>query len=312
MDRDRVLSRLDSYARTRLDARALHPLLLELAEVVGPGSHPGDGRPPGTSCRPHEPAIHGIPRVSLPTFLSLESRSRPARPVGARHDLPVVSWPALVQGVGEVVSGLPAELAAFPVEWIDGTIRVHDPEYECLDLEISRHGIRAKAKKFQGEQRTRPQHPGHSQNDFDPTYSLLFAGRTQMVCEGIRGSYSYAGAPCGVKNRAMPTSPPRTISTTVPEECSHATGSSTSTRKRMRPKLGYLPPRNAGSSPRAVRRRNPPQPGCRKTPSPPRKNPGAPPRWKDRWDRLQTAMETRPYSSPGRPRRRDPRRFPGR
>ena len=62
MDRDRVLSLLDSYARTRLDARALHPLLLELAEVVGPGSHPGDGRPPGTSCRPHEPAIHGIPR----------------------------------------------------------------------------------------------------------------------------------------------------------------------------------------------------------------------------------------------------------
>ena len=114
-----------------------------------------------------------------------------------------------------MVSGLPAELAAFPVEWVDGTIRVHDPEYECLDLESSRHGIRAKAKKFQGEQRTRPQHPGHSQNDFDPTYSLLFAGRTQMVCEGIRGSYSYAGAPCGVKNRAMTTSPPRTISTMV-------------------------------------------------------------------------------------------------
>ena len=47
------------------------------------------------------------------------------------------------------------------------------------------------------------------------------------------GSYSYAGVPCGVKNRAMTTSPPRTISTTVPEGCSHATyrGSSTSTRK---------------------------------------------------------------------------------
>jgi hypothetical protein len=65
---------------------------------------------------------------------------------------PVVSWPALVQGVGEMVSGLPAELAALPVDWFDGTIRVHDPEYECLDLEISRHGIRAKAKNFQGEQ----------------------------------------------------------------------------------------------------------------------------------------------------------------
>lgn len=34
MDRDRALSLLDSYARTRLDARALHPLLLELAEVL--------------------------------------------------------------------------------------------------------------------------------------------------------------------------------------------------------------------------------------------------------------------------------------
>ena len=98
MDRDRVLSLLDSYARTRLDARALHPLLLELAEVVGPGPHPGDGRPPGTSCRPHEPAIHGIPRFSLPTFLSLESRSRPARPVGARHDLPWFPDPPWCRG----------------------------------------------------------------------------------------------------------------------------------------------------------------------------------------------------------------------
>ena len=34
MDRDRALSLLDSYTRTRLDARALHPLLLELAEAL--------------------------------------------------------------------------------------------------------------------------------------------------------------------------------------------------------------------------------------------------------------------------------------
>ena len=34
MDRDRALSLLDSYTRTHLDARALHPLLLELAEAL--------------------------------------------------------------------------------------------------------------------------------------------------------------------------------------------------------------------------------------------------------------------------------------
>lgn len=35
-----------------------------------------------------------------------------------------------------MVSGLPAELTMPPVEWFDGTIRVHDPKYECLDPEI--------------------------------------------------------------------------------------------------------------------------------------------------------------------------------
>ena len=190
MDRDRALSLLDSYTRTRLDARSLHPLLLELAEVldraptqvIGPRLRLRWPLDPKNLLQvkvlplasPGEPmcwvALHEVMdgrRALHADHMNLrytgypEFRCRPPylwnlglvpRDQWMQDMIsPVVSWPALVQGVGEMVSGLPAELAALPVDWFDGTIRVHDPEYECLDLEISRHGIRAKAKNFQGE-----------------------------------------------------------------------------------------------------------------------------------------------------------------
>ena len=191
MDRDRALSLLDSYTRTRLDARSLHPLLLELAEVldraptqvIGPRLRLRWPLDPKNLLQvkvlplasPGEPmcwvAFHEVMdgrRALHADHMNLrytgypEFRCRPPylwnlglvpRDQWMQDMIsPVVSWPALVQGVGEMVSGLPAELAALPVDWFDGTIRVHDPEYECLDLEISRHesGRRRRISKANG------------------------------------------------------------------------------------------------------------------------------------------------------------------